>query len=79
MHDIFQKIIHLLEKQESTKINRLPTTWREKCSCLSVDQHDLKHMDERLVIPKTLRPMKMRSLHYGHPGQDSMLTTESNV
>ena len=36
-------------------------------------------MDERLVIPKTLRPYIMRSLHYGHPGRDPILTTVSNV
>ena len=36
-------------------------------------------MDERFVILKTLRPIYMRSLHYGHPGQDSMLATVSNI
>ena len=36
-------------------------------------------MDERLVIPKTLRPIILRSLHYGHPGRDSMLATVANV
>ena len=35
-------------------------------------------MDERLFIPKTLRPIIMRSLHYRHPGRDSMLATISN-
>ena len=36
-------------------------------------------MDERLVIPKVLRPIILRSLHYGDPGRDSMLATVSNV
>ena len=36
-------------------------------------------MDERLVIPKTLRPKTMRSLHYRHLGRDSMLPTVPNV
>ena len=36
-------------------------------------------MDERLVSPKLLRPIIMRSLHYGYPGRDSMLATVSNV
>ena len=36
-------------------------------------------MDERLVIPKTLRPIIMRSLHCCHPGRDVLLATVSNV
>ena len=36
-------------------------------------------MNERLVIPKALRPIILRSLHYGHPGRDSMLATVANV
>ena len=36
-------------------------------------------MDERLVFPKTLRPIILHSLHYGHPGRDSMLATVANV
>ena len=36
-------------------------------------------MDERLVIAKALRPIILRSLHYGHPGRDSMLATVANV
>ena len=76
--EFLQKIIQLLKKPDSTKINRLPTPWREKFRCLSLDQHDFIYMDERLVIPKTLRPIIMRSLHYRHPGRDSMLATISN-
>ena len=51
----------------------------EKFRSLILDQHDFLYLDERLVIPKTLRPIIMRSLHYGHPGRDSMLATLSNV
>ena len=36
-------------------------------------------MDERSVVPKVLRPIIFRTLHYGHPGRDSMLSTVSNV
>ena len=36
-------------------------------------------MDERLVVPKVLRSIIPRSLHYGHTGRDSMLSTVSNV
>ena len=77
--EFLQKIIQLLKKPDSTKINRLPILWREKFRCLSLDDHDFMYMDERLVIPKTLRQILMRSLHYGHPGRDSMLATVSNV
>ena len=36
-------------------------------------------MDERLVIPRALRPIIPRSVHYGHTGRDSMLVTVANV
>ena len=36
-------------------------------------------MDERLITPKALRPIILRSLHYGQPGRDSMLATVANV
>ena len=36
-------------------------------------------MDQRLVIPKLLRLIIMRSLYYGHPGRDNTLATVSNV
>ena len=77
--EFMQKIIGLLKRPDSTKINRLPTPWREKYKCLSLDANDFVYMDERLVIPKTLRPIIMRSRHYGHPGRDAMLATISNV
>ena len=77
--EFLQKIILLIKKPDSTKINRLPMPWREKFRCLSLDQHDFIYMDERLVIPKTLRPIILRSLHYGHPGRNVMLATVSNV
>ena len=44
-----------------------------------LDANDFVYMDERLVIPKNLRPIIIRSLHYGHPGRDAMLATISNV
>ena len=36
-------------------------------------------MDNRLVIPQSLRPMIMCSLQYGHPGRDLMLSMSSNI
>ena len=77
--EFIQKIVALLKKPDSTKINCLPTPWREKFRCLSLDPNDFIYMDERLVIPKALRQIIIRSLHYGHPGRDTMLATVSNV
>ena len=64
--EFMQKIVALLKKPDSTKIYRLPTPWREKFRCLSLDPNDFIYMDERLVIPKALRQIIIRSLHYGH-------------
>ena len=36
-------------------------------------------MDDRLVIPELMRAMKMCSLHYGHPGRDSMLAMIEDI
>ena len=36
-------------------------------------------MDERLMVPKALRPISLRSLHYGHPGCDCKLATVANI
>ena len=76
--EILQKIIKLI-KPDTTKISRLPTPWREKIKNLRLDNNDFLYMDERLVIPKNLRIIIIRSLHYGHPGKDSMMATVSNV
>ena len=36
-------------------------------------------MVKRLVVPKALSPIILRSLHFGHPGRDSMLAIVANV
>ena len=77
--EFMQKIVALLQKPNSTKIKHLPTLWREKFRCLSLDPNDFIYMDERLVIPKALRQIIIRSLQYGHPRRDTMLATVSNV
>ena len=66
-------------KYETDEFLQKPTPWREKFRCFRFDDHDFMYMDKRLVIPKTLLPIIMHSLHYGHPGPDSMLATISNV
>ena len=65
--DFIQKVISLIKKPEPTKINRIPAPWREKFRCFSLADNDFLYIDEKLVIPKTLRPIILRSPHYGHP------------
>ena len=77
--DFLREVITLIQKPDSTKIKRLPAPWREKFKCLSLDKHKYLYMDERLVVPNALRPIILRSLHYGHPGRDSMLSMVSVV
>ena len=77
--EFIQKVIGLLKKPDTTKINRLPTPWREKFKCLSLDANKFLYMDERFVVPKALRPITIGSVHYGHPGRETMLATVSNV
>ena len=77
--DFLQKVITLLKRPDETKINRLPAPWREKFKCFSLDSNDFLYLYERLVILKVLHPIILRSLHYRHPGRDSMLATVSNV
>ena len=77
--EFIQKIVGLLKKSDSTKISCLRTPWRKIFKCLSLDANDFIYMDERLIIPKALRPVIIWSLHYGHPGRDTMLATVSNV
>ena len=78
--DFIQKMFGLLKEPDTTKLSScLPTPWRENFKCLSLDAYDLIYMDERLVIPKALRPVIIRSLHNGHPGRDTILATVSIV
>ena len=70
---MLQKIITLVKSKEGAKISRLPAPWREKFNSFRIDDRDFLHMDERLVIPVNLRASIMSSVHYGHPGRDTML------
>ena len=70
---MLQKIISLVKSMEGAKISRLPAPWREKFNSLSIDERGFLYMDERLVIPASLRASIMSSVHYGHPGRDTML------
>ena len=74
-----QKVITRLKTPEPTRINYLPAPWLENFRCLSLDDNDFLYMDEWLVIPKTLRHIKLRSLQYRQTGCDSMLATVANL
>ena len=51
----------------------MPSPWREKFQAFSLDVRGFFYMDNRLVIPQSMRSMIMCSIHYGHPGRDAML------
>ena len=74
-----QRVIALVKNYNKTGISRLPSPWREKFQSFSINDKDFLFMDNRLVIPQSLRPMIMCSLHYGHPGRDSMLASSADI
>ena len=76
---LIQRVIVLVINYNKTGISRLPSPWREQFQSFSIDSRDFLYMDNRLVIPQSLRPMIMCSLHYGHPGRDSMLSMSSDI
>ena len=76
---IIQRLIALVKNHGKTGICRLPSPWREKFPSFSVNEKGFLYLDNRLVIPQSLRPMIMCSLHYGHPGRDSMLAMTADI
>ena len=75
--EFIQKIVGLLKKSDTTNVSRLPTLFGErKVQMLELGREQLRVHG---VHPKTLRPEIIRSLHYGHPGRDTMLATVSNI
>ena len=76
---VLQKVIQLVKTREGSKISRLPAPWREKFNAFSVDHRNYLYMDQRLVIPANLRSSIMSSIHYGHPGRDTILRYVANI
>ena len=74
-----QKVISIVKNYNRTAVSRLPSPWREKFQSFSVDEREFLYMDNRLVIPNSMRAMIMCSLHYGHPGRDAMLTVIGDI
>ena len=76
---LIQRVISLVKTYNKTGVSRLPSPWREKFQSFSIDDKNLLYMDNRLVIPQSMRSMIMCSLHYGHPGRDSMLAMVEDI
>ena len=57
----------------------MPSPWHENFQAFSLDEREFLYMDNRLVIPQSMRSMIMGSLHYGHPGRDSMLAMIEDI
>ena len=76
---VLQKVIQLVKTREGSKISRLPAPWSEKFNAFSVDHRNYLYMDQRLVIPANLRLSIMSSIHYGHPGRDTMLRYVADI
>ena len=74
-----QKVISIVKNYNRTPVSRLPSPWREKFQSFSVDEREFLYMDNRLVIPNSMRAMIMCSLHYGHPGRDAMLAMIGDI
>ena len=74
-----QKVISIVKNYNRTAVSRLPSPWRGKFQSFSVDEREFLYMDNRLVIPNSMRAMIMCSLHYGHPGRDAMLAMIGDI
>ena len=74
-----QRVIAIVKNYNNTAVSRLPPPWREKFQSFSIDERNFLYMDNRLVIPQSMRAMIMCSLQYGHPGRDAMLSMVSDI
>ena len=76
---LLQSIITLLQKFDQKKFNKLPKVWQQRYNELRLDENNFIYIDERLVIPEELRRPIFRSLHWGHPGRDTMLRAVADI
>ena len=74
-----QRVIAIVKNYNKTAVSRLPSPWREKFQSFSTDDRNFLYMDNRLVIPQSMRAKTMCSLHYGHPGRDAMLSMVGDI
>ena len=61
------------------KIKNPDSPWRERFHALSLDENNLHHIDDRLVILKIFQAPIKNSLHWGHPRRDHMLQQTSDI
>ena len=76
---LLQSIIALLQNFDQKKFNKLPKILQQRYKELRLDENNFIYIDERLVIPEELRRPIFRSLHWGHPGRDTMLLTVADI
>ena len=76
---LLQSIIALLQNFDQKKFNKLPKIWQQRYKELRLDENNFIYNDERLVIPEELRRPIFRSLHWGHPGRDTMLQAVADI
>ena len=74
-----QRVIALVKNYNKTAISRLPSPWRATFQSFSIDKREFLNMDNRLIIPQPLRPMRMYLSHYGNPRRDSMLSMVADI
>ena len=76
---LLQSIIILLQNYAQKKFNNLPKVWQQRFKDLRLDENNFIYIDERLVMPEELRRPIFRSLHWGHPGRDTMLQSVADI
>ena len=74
-----QKVITLIQHYDEKQFKKFPKVWQNRFNELSLDENNFLYLDERLVIPEELRRPIFRSLHWGHPGRDSMLQAVADI
>ena len=76
---LLQSIITLLQNFDQKKFNKLPKVWQQQSNELRLDENNFIYIDKRLVIPEELRRPIFKSLHWGHPGRDTMLRAVADI
>ena len=56
---LIQKVIGSVKKVIKTGVTSLPSPWRETFQSISLDEKDFFYIDNRLVIPQSMRAMIM--------------------
>ena len=77
--ETIQRVIAIVNNYNKTAVSRLPSPWRETFRSFSTDERNFLNMENRLVIPQSMRAMITCSLHYGHPRRDAMLSMVSDI